>query len=563
MSASTVPGPIARAKSGAGFKAIAIAALVVVLTAIITEAGIQASLKFGRLSIPPTYDDVVYFISAAKWLSAWPGRTLAASLHALLAEHAPFSTITAVAGFLLTPDGYVGHYAINAVVIAGFMLGIAALAWRSRFIDIAICLIGAACFPLMVQAVNEARPDLPWGLFSGLVIGAIVHTPIGRRSLPAVAVLGFACGLAGLVKPSALPASLACFAAVFLISTAAGRFDSDHVPTVRNAAWRVLVFGIGVVAALAPYLSVSFSQITAYIWKTLVENRALWALDAGLYDHAVYYSFGPVGQIALGGGLLVGLGLFAARLALAAWLKSRDLVRAVVLVSAVTVAYAIPSVSVVKSYFLGAIFYGAFVVATALNFVAIVGLLRDAIGDRSAGRGWILAAFRVVVLVALAGVFLNMMVLKDAPIASVFDQASRQEVRASSEAMWPILRGFAIDARKTLRRPLDVAFSSPFPVNPSLMLLYAEQAQIPLSARGEFFHPRLDEALKSLTSADVVIVPSSLQHNLPTPRMGDDLIRALDGRSDLCVIQTIALPNDRVLRVYRKADQGCSLPAAH
>jgi hypothetical protein len=73
----------------------------------------------------------------------------------------------------------------------------------------------------------------------------------------------------------------------------------------------------------------------------------------------------------------------------------------------------------------------------------------------------------------------------------------------------------------------------------------------------------LDEALKSLTSADVVIVPSSLQHNLPTPRMGDDLIRALDGRSDLCVIQTIALPNDRVLRVYRKADQGCSLPAAH
>jgi hypothetical protein len=560
MSASTNGNWIASATSHPGFKTISIVALVSLLTAIIACAGIRTSLKFGRLSIPPTYDDVVYFISAAKWLSAWPSRSFAGSLHALLGEHAPFATITAIAGFLLTPGSYVGHYAINAVVVAGFLSGIAALVWRSSLVDIAICLIGAACFPLIVQAINEARPDLPWGLATGLAIGALLHKPIRSRSLLAVAILGFFCGLATLIKPSALPASLACFGAVFLMSSAGDWFDSDNPPGVRNAAWRVLIFGLGIALALAPYLSVSFSQITGYIWRTLVENRALWAIDADLYGHAAYYSFGPVGRLALHGGLLVGLALFAARLALGAYLKSNDLVRAVILLSAVTVAYAIPSASVVKSYFLGAMFYGAFVVATVLNFTAIVALMRDTTTDRSFGPIRASSAFRAVILAVLAGVFLRDTILKDAPIATTFDEGTRREVRASTEATWPILRGLAIEAGNAPGRQLVVSFSSPFPVNPSLIELYAQQAQIPLRVRGEFFRPRLDDTLRSLTNADVVVASSSLQHNLPGPRMGDDIIRALDSRSDLCVIRTVALPNERVLRIYRKIDQGCSLP---
>src|ERR1700687_5586599 len=557
MNASAVVKRIDWARSHPSFKTVSVAALILLLTAIITYAGIQASLEFGRLSIPPTYDDVAYITAAARWLTAWSSRSLVVSLLALLGDHAPFSTLTAVAGFLLTPDSYVGHYAINAIVVAGFMSGVAALVWRSNLADIAICLTGIACFPLMVQAINEARPDLPWGFASGLAIGAIVYAPIQRRSLPAVAMLGLACGLAALIKPSALPVSLACFGGVFLISSLGDRFDSGSLPTPRDAALRVLIFGLGVVIALVPYLSVSFIQIAEYIWRTLVENRALWALDAGLYDHAVFYSFGPVGHLALHEGLPVGLGLFAARLALGAYLRSKDLVRALVLLSAGVVTYAIPSISVVKSYFLGAMFYGALIVSTALNFSAIVVLIREAIGDRSLDRGWAFTAFRVIVIAVLAGVFARAMFLKDAELATTFDQGTRQDVRASSETVWPILRGLALEAGNAPGRQLVVSFSSPFPVNPILIELYAQRSQIPLSVREEFFHARLDDALRSLTTADVVVVPSSLPHNLPTPRMGDDIIRALDARSDLCALQTVSLPDNRVLRIYRKADQGC------
>jgi len=160
---------------------------------------------------------------------------------------------------------------------------------------------------------------------------------------------------------------------------------------------------------------------------------------------------------------------------------------------------------------------------------------------------------------ALAGLFLRVL-LKDPRIASTFDESTGREVRVSSEAVWQTLRG--LSAGNPLGRQLVVSFSSPHPVNPNLMELYAQRDQIPLTVRGEFFHPRLDEALKSLSGADIQVVTSSMQHNLPGPRMGDDIIKALDGRSDLCAIQALSLPDARVLRVYRKIEQGCSLAPA-
>ena len=92
------------------------------------------------------------------------------------------------------------------------------------------------------------------------------------------------------------------------------------------------------------------------------------------------------------------------------------------------------------------------------------------------------------------------------------------------------------------------------------MELYAQQARIPINLRGDFFSPRLDDAVSTLTSADVMVVTSSLPHNLPAPKMGNDIIHTLDGRTDLCVILTVSLPDSRILRIYRKADQGCVLP---
>jgi hypothetical protein len=559
MSISAAVIRIAKAEPRQELKIVWVAVLIFILTAIIACTGIRASLEFGRLSVPPTYDDVVYFISAVKWLAAWPSRSIAESFYALLNEHAPVSTVMAIAGFLLTPGSYVGPYAVNATVVAGFLTGMAALVWRSRLIDIAICLIGVVCFPMLIQAMTEARPDLTWGLASGLALGVIVKTPIETRSLRAMAALGFFCGLAALIKPSALPASLACFGCIFLVSAAARWLYSDTPPTLKGTAWRFISFGLGITIALAPYLSVSFGEITGYIWRTLVEDREIWGLKAGLYDHAIYYAFGA-GNLALGYGRQVGLVLFVGRLALEIYLKNKkSLIQTLELLSVIAIAYAVPTVSPAKSYYFGAMFYGIFIVSAALNFTAIVALARGAAGNGSYSLGFFVL-LRVLVILVVAGTFLRAMTFKDVPLATAFNESTRQEVRTSTAAIWQTLRDLSVNPDEALQRPLNVSFSSPYPVNPSALQLYAEQARLQFSFRGEFFYFRLNDALTSLTSAEVIVVTSSFEHNLPVLRMGDEILQALDRRSDLCAIQTIPLSENRILRVYRKTDHGCSLP---
>lgn len=121
----------------------AVIGLVVILTAITASLSLRLAEQYGRLSIPPTYDDVAYFLAAAQWLKEAPSQGLAANFYGLLHQHAPFSTLTAAIGFTLRPNSFLGPYAINAVIILAFLLGLAGLLWRRSLVDIVTSLVGA------------------------------------------------------------------------------------------------------------------------------------------------------------------------------------------------------------------------------------------------------------------------------------------------------------------------------------------------------------------------------------------------------------------------------------
>jgi hypothetical protein len=137
----------------ATIKVGAVAALTAVLCTIITFVGLSLSFKAGRLSIPPTFDDVAYFVSAAEWLSRAATSSAESGMYALLRQHSPFTVLMAPIGLTWMPKDYVGPYAINAVIVAAFLLGIARFVWQLRLIDIATCLIGTACVPMLSQTI--------------------------------------------------------------------------------------------------------------------------------------------------------------------------------------------------------------------------------------------------------------------------------------------------------------------------------------------------------------------------------------------------------------------------
>jgi hypothetical protein len=548
-------------------RAAAVIGLVVVLTTITASLSLRLAEQFGRLSVPPLYDDVSYFLAATRWLNDAPSQGIAANVYGLLHQHAPFSTLTAVIGFSLHPDGYLGPYAINAVVILAFLLGLARLLWSRSLVDIVTCLVGAACVPMLWQTMTEARPDLPWGLALGLAIGAVLHRPLLQRRRRSNFGVGVLCGLASAIKPSAFPASFACIGLAAGAQLACECLKSG-VQTFRAAvalaAVPALVFAAGLLAGAVPIVGIELVPTIRYILKAMIYDRDFWVLHESFRTSLMHYSIGFEGQLALNYWLWIGLAFATLRICLAVFHDRRDVAAAATILIAGLVAHAIPTLSNIKSYFLGAMFYGVFIVTMMLNFGAVVAGL-DAIISRLTSRPtlqrWLSSGRHLVPLAVVLSLFVANCFPGRVALPTSLTPDQIQDIRTATAKVWSLLqqRSLLQDGEASAhpgRVPL-ISFSSPYPVTPTTIQLYAVQARMRLDVRGEFFNRTLDAAEKALLASDVAILTSSIPHNLPGPRMGDELIGRMDANPGMCLVDSLPLLTTRVIRMYRRGDPGC------
>jgi hypothetical protein len=547
----------------------AVIGIAVILTAITASLSLRLAEQFGRLSVPPLYDDVVYFLAAAQWLNAAPSHGFAANLYGLLHQHAPFSTLTAVIGFTLSPNSFLGPYAINAVTILVFLLGVARLLWRCSLVDIVTCLVGAACVPMLWQTMTEARPDLPWGLALGLAIGAVLHRPLLQRSRWSIFRLGVLCGLASAIKPSAFPASFACIGLAAGAQLVCECLESG-IQTLRVAVTRAglpaLLFAAGLLAGAAPIIGIELVQTIRYILRAMIHDRDFWVLDESFRTSLMHYSIGFEGRLALNYWLWVGLALATVRVCLAVLNDRRDVGMSATILAAGLIAYAIPTLSNIKSYFLGAMFYGVFVVTMMLNFGAVVAGLDAVISRlmlRPALQRWLNSGLHLVPLAAVLSLFLANCLPGRIRLPTGLTPDQIQDIRIATAKVWSLLqeRSQGVEASAPPGKVPVISFSSPYPVTPTTIQLYAVQARMRLDVRGEFFNRTLDAAEKALLASDVAIVTSSLPHNLPGPRMGDELIGRMDANPGMCLVDSLPLLTARVIRVYRRGDPGCDRSA--
>jgi hypothetical protein len=540
--------------------------LPVVLSAIIAVIALSISSKAGRLSVPPLYDDVVYFIHATRWLRGASTNSLAANIYALLDQHAPFATLQAAIGLAWIPDSYVGPYAVNTAIVAAFLFGIAMLVRRLSTIDIVTCITATACVPMLSQTMTEARPDLPWGLAVALAIGAILYRPFSARSYGSVLRLGVLCGLAAAIKPSALPVSLFClgFAVVAQLTCDALEAGVCSFAATRPFASRGLIFAGGMLVGAAAVVGVHIRDNIGYIWEVLVLQRDFWAASGSLFDQLTFYVIGPGGKTALNTWLWIGTVLFAARLAISSRRDRSDLRRALTLLAVVLVAYAVPTYSTMKSYFLGAVFYGVFIVAIVLNFAAIIGLLqRDQASKlyvyehsgcrRTAPHLTMLSIVVVVFVTQVGGGWVALSTKLDPNVIS--------NIRAAVPRVWSVLTDSLQSPPLLAQRPNGpiITFLSPYPVSAATIQLYALQSNLKLDVREGYFLRTVDEAVSNLLASDLAIVTSSMPHNLPGPRMGDEVIRRLDVDPNMCLVDSTSYLTVREMRIYRHSESGCGL----
>ena len=230
-----------------------------------------------------------------------------------------------------------------------------------------------------------------------------------------------------------------------------------------------------------------------------------------------------------------------------------------------------PTLSNVKSYFLGAMFYGLgamfygpFIVAMLLNVCAVVAGLDAALSRLTLKpelRRWLISGLHLLPLAVVLSIFVHNCLPGRVELATRLSQDEIHDIGAATEKVWSLLRQKSLmqDVEPSFRpgKVPVVSFSSPHPVTSTTIQLYAVRARMPLDVRGEYLNRTAEAAERALLASDVSIVTSSIPHNLPEPRMGDELIRRLDANPDMRLIASFHCFPRR-----RSASIAAAIPAA-
>jgi hypothetical protein len=328
------------------------------LACIITPAAIRMSMVQGRLGSPPGYDDVSYFVDALARVNTFYEHGMPAVLrgYAEHPPHSPFSTLMAMAAYLLLGTAEWTPYAMNGLVLLAILLGAWHLlrgvpAWQR-----AITLIALTPLPIVWMSVTEFRPDIMAGVCTAAGVLVALDGPLLEGGWRRWAAMGACFGAALLCKPATFPATLLFFGAAGSLAVLAAIEGGAAATTVRRGAAAGLVSLAAAALVSAPYYIFGWRDAYGYVWYNMFgPGRKLWMHKLPVAESLRYYLDGLGGRFMLGpyAYALVGmLGVGAVWGAIAAR-PAREGRRTVALGAVLLFALLLASVNEMKSQFLG------------------------------------------------------------------------------------------------------------------------------------------------------------------------------------------------------------------
>lgn len=336
-----------------------------IITIVLQKAALllHHSAIYGRLAIPPVYDDVTYFVDGLERLATLKSQGVIAMLRGLieLPPHSPYSSFGAFFGFLITSGSTVAPYAFNAVALSLITVAFVVL-FEVQIISAAIITVIVAATAWFDNAVNIYHPDMIAGYATSVIAATAIfqrHLLYGRKTV----FFGICAGLALLIKPTAFIAILAVWSLAFAVGMLASFLGGEAAKSIARRATTVLVC---VACVAGPYFAVHFTGLMTYIYQTFVTDIDAWnqiyLLKNGPTERFGFY-IDQSWQL-FHNWVWLTLGLFVLSFILA--LRRGALPRVVELLgllALVLTSYLIPTLATVKLMLFGSLLYGAIVVS--------------------------------------------------------------------------------------------------------------------------------------------------------------------------------------------------------
>lgn len=332
-----------------------IPAVSILLSLLVISSALARSAAIGRLSVPPFYDDVGYFISGFDLYSLYLEKGLSAILLPLLHEHAPVQSLLAMIGDVLFGAGPWSAYLANGFLVIGLVVVLLTLTQGLQPIGRFGIIFYVLSLPLIGNLVTEFRPDIYWGMLCGISIYSMLSPNFLRGSRFYTYVPATFVGLALLGKPSASPATAALLGFTALLAFWLQR-------PLRSTFTNLAVFVLLVLVMAGPFFAINAATLYRYIHLGLVEQYGLFDdVNRSFWTDAFFYIGGWINQVTLSTALWIGISLFVWNSVFLCRNGRRDdLTRHACFGLATLMAYLIPTISPIKSVYFGSIFYGTF-----------------------------------------------------------------------------------------------------------------------------------------------------------------------------------------------------------
>ncbi len=283
-------------------------ALLLTLSAIYTAHVIQWSLRYGRLSMDPVFDDVGYLTDGLLRLNILQTRGFHEFCYSLVRQppHSPWSTLIATFAFAVFGVHDWMAYVFNGVLLFAFLL----IAWdcvnQGNHSGGALLVLTVLLLPISFQAVLEFRPDFAVAVFTAGF--SLLLLKIGcwdfDRSLEFQNHLlaGLLAGMAYLAKPTFFPHTTVMLLAAILLAeisrycVSASDFDTKRI-LIRLLA---LFLGTGVIAA--PYFLTNWREMLNYLVVNTGSGKdaELWKVPGGFWVALRSRLFGYPAELTLG-----------------------------------------------------------------------------------------------------------------------------------------------------------------------------------------------------------------------------------------------------------------------
>jgi hypothetical protein len=330
----------------------------ILLGALFGAGSIIHSLHQGQLSVPITFDDIIYFVDGATRLQSVYDHGLIRLLRDYLAQppHAPMSTLIAFLAFAFMGMRDWAPAAFNTLWLILLLGGIRWAMREQPLRDFLLVAAGVLAWPLTGHIIIESRPDIVNGLLVAFGVIRLTSRPWVRGGNSNLLLVSAVFGLALLSKPSVSPVTFILYAASLGIGSLLDIREARGEVSLREA----VLFGlksIGIVALIAgPHYMLSFKETLGYIWVTTFgAQKDLWALKMPWHAHLTFYLWGEGAKAMMGPWLFITIASLAAA---GAALRSRgDPLNPRLLGTAVVflLAFLLVSIPAHKSRYLGVV----------------------------------------------------------------------------------------------------------------------------------------------------------------------------------------------------------------